>query len=61
MATDTGIDAALTVIAHRHRKAVTDGEPLQAQLLILDADALLDQRLAGPRHPADTRPPTRTA
>jgi hypothetical protein len=61
MATAGGIDAQLAEIAARHRKAVAEGEPMQAQLLILDADALLDQRPDGPRGPADTRPPTRAA
>jgi hypothetical protein len=50
------IDTQLTAVAERHRKAVAENLPVLAQLLILDADALLDQRLA---RPLDTRAPTR--
>jgi hypothetical protein len=42
---DPDIDAQLQIISERHRKAVANHQPMQAQLLILDADQLLDAKL----------------
>lgn len=43
------VDDKLRTIAERHVRALAEDMPLQAQLLILDADNLLDQKLAADR------------